>query len=291
MSAEVFSLPPVSSALPDETGGRAASGGRYGCEGWAAGPVAAPASPSLDDRRNNSARCARIVLVDRSSGEVKKVRCGSWRCDICAGSNRRAFRKRLGMGLQPATAGREVPKLLTLTSRPAEPPYISRRELSRRFAEVRRRLERALPGCEVQYAGTVELTRRGSVHFHVVLRGVPFMPQAVWSRLVAGAGFGPVVDIRRVGRGDQLAGYLTKALGAYLTKAASSTAWPAHFRRVRFSREWSPGWVSRGRRPRQPGQESPWVLLAVLRPGTVLYPWATVAGQGRPEGGPGGADP
>ena len=205
-----------------------------------------------------------------TTGEVVGLRCGSWRCPVCSVSNRRAFVKRLSMGV--AQAGAEMPKLLTLTSRPGEQPFESRAALSRRFAELRRRLERAFPGSRIEYAGAVELTQRGGVHFHVVMRGMPFMPQAVWSRVVASCGFGFVVDVRAVRSAAGMGAYLTKSLGGYLTKQAGSGAWPPHFRRVRFSRAWAEGWVARGRRPRQPGAEgasdSEWRLWRILRTGT-----------------------
>lgn len=178
-----------------------------------------------------------------------------------------------------AQAGAEVPKLLTLTSSPQEQPWESRAALARRFAELRRRLERAFPGSRIEYAGAVELTARGGVHFHVVLRGMPFLPQAVWSRLAAGVGFGYVVDVRAVRSAERMGAYLSKSLGSYLTKQAGSGAWPPHFRRVRFSQAWAEGWVARGRRPRQPGAEgasdSEWRLWRILRiggPGALSAP-------------------
>jgi hypothetical protein len=156
----------------------------------------------------------------------------------------------------------EIPKLLTLTSRPGEDPAESRDRLARRFANVRRHLGRAFPGCQVEYAGAVELTLRGAVHFHVVLRGVPYMPQATWSRVVARFGFGPVVDIRRVKSGE-LGRYLSKSLGTYLTKGAAGR-WPAHFRRVRFSSSWAPTWVSRSaKRVAQGGDQQEWRFVRI----------------------------
>jgi hypothetical protein len=207
------------------------------------------------------------------------VRCGSWRCEVCSVSNRRAFVKRLEMGLR--TPSRELPKVLTLTAAPGEPAYRSRALLGRRFAELRRRLERAFPGVHVEYAGSVEMTQAGAVHFHVVLRGVPFMPVgkgSPWSRLASGSGFGRIafVEAANVGLGR----YLSKSLGGYLTKQAGSNAWPPHFRRIRFSRP---------RGPRHPGADADvWVLYRVVHgPAGVVAANAaltgySVAGQGPP---------
>lgn len=226
--------------------------------------------------------------MNSETGEVLEIPCRSWRCDVCSVSNRRAFSKRLRLGL--AVPDDQRPKLLTLTSQPGEYPYESRARLSRRFAEMRRRLLRAFPGAVINYAGCVEVTERHSVHFHVVLRGVPFMPQPVWSRLAAAVGFGYIVDVRAVRSAGGMAGYLTKQLGGYLTKQAGSLSWPAHFRRIRFSQSWAEGWVARGRRPRQPGAEGVWLLLGLARTAWGGRGWAG-AGQGRAELGAVGADP
>jgi hypothetical protein len=261
-------------------------------EGAGIPPPRVPA-PSLDRVPNNSAKCTRIRVVSTETGEVAGLRCGSWRCERCAVGNRRAFSKRLRLGLSVSLIGHEIPKLLTLTSRPGEDPAVSRRLLSRRFANVRRHLERAFPGCHVDYAGSVELTQRGAVHFHVVLRGVPFMPQSVWSRSVGRLGFGPVVDIRRVQSGE-LGRYLSKSLGTYLTKGAAG-AWPAHFRRVRFSASWAPTWVSRSakRDARGGDQRGVWrfVRCSPYQLDELDGYGSSVAGQGRLAGGALGADP
>jgi hypothetical protein len=200
--------------------------------------------------------------LDRSTGQVIGLPCKSWRCELCSLTNARAFGKRLRLGLtESAALDGERPKLLTLTSSPDEAPWVSRRLLGRRFAEMRRRLVKAFPGATINYAGSVEVTERKSIHFHVVLRGVPFMPQVVWSRLAARVGFGYIADIRQVRSARGMGGYLTKQLGTYLTKQAGSPSWPAHFRRIRFSRGWAEGWAPRGRRTRQPEDQSTWVLL------------------------------
>jgi hypothetical protein len=251
-------------------------------------PTTSLRPPSLDKGPNNSASCDRVKVLNCETGEIVGMACKSWRCPRCSVSNRRAFQKRLRLGLGSTLIGTEIPKLLTLTSHPGEGPWRSRELLTRRFAEVRRRLERAFPGCELEYAGAVELTRRGAVHFHVVLRGVPYMPQSTWSRLVARCGFGPVVDIRRVQSGG-VGGYLSKDLGGYLTKAAGSQSWPPHFRRVRFSRDWAPEWLPRARRARHGGDQASWVLHHVAVRSSDELPtraigWA-VAGQGPPVAG------
>jgi len=283
LSAEAVRVPPGRQSRPTDTGqsgGR--DGGRYIAPGGLHRASQPRAGPSLDEGRNNSARCDRVRLVSTATGEVLRIPCRSWRCPRCSVSNRRAFVKRLRMGL--AAPDRERPKLLTLTSRPDEAPWESRRRLTRRFAELRRRVARAFPGAEINYAGAVELTEAGRVHLHVVMRGVPFLPQPVWSRLVASCGFGFVVDVRQVRSADAMGAYLTKSLGVYLTKQAGTGSWPAHFRRIRFSQAWAPEWVSRGRRPSNEGApRGPWQLIGLTPISAALRAWeATVAGQGPP---------
>jgi hypothetical protein len=152
----------------------------------------------------------------------------------------------------------EIPKLLTLTSRPGEAPHASRSALADRFARLRRILTRRYPGLDLEYAGVPELTRAGALHFHVVLLGVPFVAQSTWSRWAARAGFGFVVDVRRVRGHGGMSGYLSK----YLGKQLGGAHWPAHFRRVRFSQSYAPDWVSR---PRSGRQDGAWVLLRFRR--------------------------
>ncbi len=251
-------------------------------------PTTSLRSPSLDKGWNNSARCDRVKVVNTETGELIGLPCKSWHCPRCSISNRRAFQKRLRLGLSVSLIGTEIPKLLTLTSVPGEWPWQSRQLLTRRFAEVCRRLERAFPGCELEYAGAVERTRRGAIHFHVVLRGVPYMPQSTWSRLVERCGFGPVVDIRRVRTGE-VGTYLSKDLGGYLTKSVNTHSWPPHFRRIRFSRDWAPDWLPRPRSGLQGGGQSPWVLhhMAVRssdEPHPMSVRWE-IAGQGPPVAG------
>jgi hypothetical protein len=240
--------------------------------------VARPPGPSLDEGPNNSARCARVRVLNSETGETLGLPCKSWRCDRCSVRNRRAFSKRLRLGL--AVPGSEIPKLLTLTSQPGEMPHVSRARLARRFADLRRRVLRMCPAATVEYAGVVERTQRGAIHFHVVLRGVPFVPQSRWSTMAAASGFGYVVDIRAAN--VRVGPYLTKALGEYLTKEAASSSWGRHFRRIRFSQRWAPEWVPRPARAAHGGAPvSPWSLLRIDPPGTVELRQLETAGAGQ----------
>jgi hypothetical protein len=168
--------------------------------------------------------------------------------------------RRLAMGLE----GAEHPKFLTLTSPAGDSPEASMRLLSRRFEKLRRLIRRTGYRGEFEYGGVVELTKRGVAHFHVLFRG-PYLTQAAWSRLAVDAGFGRIVFIERASD-TKVAGYVTKGLPGYLTKdLAEPVAFPRHFRRVRFSRGWAPGWVVRHQTP--PDEAEPWELV---RAGTSL---------------------
>jgi len=187
-----------------------------------------------------------MVFASVETGEVHTGPCGSWACDVCSVSNTRAWRKRFRLGLEADDTG-EIPKLLTLTSRPGEPRHVSLARLSRRFEYLRTLLARQFPAARLDgYAGVPELTRAGALHFHVVLRGAPFVPQRWWSKAAHRAGFGYVVDVRALGSRSGATAYLSK----YLGKQLGSRSWPPHFRRVRFSQGWAVEWVPRGRRTR-----------------------------------------
>jgi hypothetical protein len=154
--------------------------------------------------------------------------------------------RRLSMGLE----GAEHPRFLTLTSPAGDSPEASLRLLSRRFEKLRRLVRRGGYRGEFEFGGVVELTKRRIAHFHVLFRG-PYLTQAAWSRLAVDAGFGTVVWVERATT-DRLAGYVTKALLGYVTKDLGDSApFPRHYRRVRFSRGWAPGWVVPRNEPSQ----------------------------------------
>jgi hypothetical protein len=225
-----------------------------------------PAS-SLDGKRTSPPTCERVRLVNRSTGEIRGVWCKSWYCDRCAPRRLRQARRHIGLGLEE-DGGAERPKFLTLTSRPGELPHESTSLLTDRFANLRRHLQRCFPSASVEYAGVPERTRAGALHLHVILRGVPFMPQPVWSRLAERFGFGRIVWIAAVTGERGMTSYLTKSLGGYMTKDLGRHRWPPGFHRLRFSQGWALGWVSyRAAGPGQPSaQEDSWLFLRVDPP-------------------------
>ncbi len=221
---------------------------------------------SLDTERTSPPTCERVRLVNRSTGEILGLWCKSWYCDSCAPRRLRQARRRIGLGLEE-DARAERPKFLTLTSRPGEMPHESTSLLTDRYANLRRHLKRCFPGASLEYAGVPERTRAGALHFHVILRGVPFMPQVVWSRLAERFGFGRIVWITAVVGERGMTSYLTKSLGGYMTKDLGRHRWPPGFHRLRFSQGWALGWVSRARRVRPAdSQGDSWLFLRVDSP-------------------------
>jgi hypothetical protein len=230
------------------------------------------ASPtSLDIGGNNST--AEVceggpVIVNRESRRYWAVPCGRWACRVCGPRKRRRFMRRVLVGLEgtdaPAAGVGRVrpPRFLTLTSRPEDSRSWALDHLTERFEALRRLVARR--GGRMEYVGVPELTRAGMPHLHIVFRG-PWLAQREWSALAVEAGFGSIVDVRRVRSGD-VARYAAKGLGGYLSKSVEAAVWPRHFRRVRFSRGWAPGWIVRPRPER-----GAWELASASDPGFVSW--------------------
>jgi hypothetical protein len=143
-------------------------------------------------------------------------------------------------------------QLITLTSPGAEDSDVSLDLLSARWKAFHLRLRRRIGPFE--YFAIVELQRRGSPHFHILVRGG--LVSASWvAKAAAGVGFGKVSDVGPVRRG--IAGYLTKQIGP----GTSGDLLPTHFRRAR----WSRGWVAPRIRPDTPARREWYVVLAGTR--------------------------
>jgi hypothetical protein len=128
---------------------------------------------------------------------------------------------------------------MTLTSPGTESPEESLAELTERWKRLSLRIGRRFGRFE--YAAIVELQDRGSPHLHLIMRG-PFMPFPWLAKAAREVGFGPMVDIRQPKM--NLSRYLTKSLGP----GTSGDLLPSHFRRVRWSRGWTPPVAKRVRR-------------------------------------------
>jgi len=114
-------------------------------------------------------------------------------------------------------------RLLTLTSA----SVVDNEAFQRHFRQLRMRLLRR--GLLLDYIRCPELTESGLRHEHILFRG-SYIEQVFLSKLWAKLHGAPVVDIRRVGSGRRLAGYMA----AYMSKAPAG----------RYAYSW--GWVWRG---------------------------------------------
>lgn len=157
--------------------------------------------------------------VNRSTGEVKCVVCGRWSCEPCGRSRRRQFLARVR---------RETyDRFITLTHTPDRglPTPENLRASSRAWSRTRQYLKRKYN--LGQYVWVRELTRRGNLHLHVLVKS-QFVPQRELAKQVESYGFGKVTDIRYV-RSDHAQGYIAK----YLSKA--NINWPKYTRRAQTS--------------------------------------------------------
>lgn len=166
-----------------------------------------------------------LIGVDGPSVGIYPFRCKCWRCSRCGRRKVNQTRERIQAGLERGDTW-----FATLTSPGDEDPEASLNLLTARWKAFHLRLTRLLG--HVEYVAVVELQKRGSPHFHVLVRG-PLVSRRWLAKAAGGVGFGRMVHVRPGER--QIAGYLTKAIGPN----TSGDSLPAHLRRVRWSRGWS----------------------------------------------------
>jgi hypothetical protein len=136
-------------------------------------------------------------------------------------------------------AGEPV-RMITLTAPGDEDPLRSYEELPRRWKRFLLQLHRAHPRMRFEYFKVTERQKRGHAHLHILYRG-GFIWHGWVRRAAMHAGFGPVRDIRPVGR--QAARYVAKYLAKELLvvgHAPGSTPLPKWHRRASWSRGWAP---------------------------------------------------
>jgi hypothetical protein len=141
---------------------------------------------------------------------------------------------------------REGPvRMLTLTSPAGDTVERSYAELRPRWKVFRERLRRTFPGIRLEYFAVTERQQRGAAHLHVLFRG-GYLPQVWLSRAAAASGFGPIADVRKVGR--EAARYVAKYLAKEMAdqpELLGLPALPKWHRRATWSRGWAPHWLSR----------------------------------------------
>jgi hypothetical protein len=171
--------------------------------------------------------------VDRETGQTIAVRCGRWDCRHC-GPRKVMFWRRLIEGAQPT--------LFVTLSKAGRSLGEASRALTTWVQALRRGSRReGRPAYAVEYLAVPEQHRNGWWHWHVLVKGVDFLPHRVvsecWRSATRGRRQGAeaeereayVVYVERV-RSGKVASYVTK----YLLKGVAR--WQRGARRLRYSR-------------------------------------------------------
>jgi hypothetical protein len=142
--------------------------------------------------------------------------------------------------LEKAAVGEVL--FLTLTA-PGRADLTWNDEAGRRFGEVIRLLRKVFKGATLEYHRVGETHRGGLIHYHVILRGLRFLPHGLLVRVAERAGFGRVCwvarpDVRRGG----IKGWVLYS-GKYLVKGVFEWELPQHV--CTHSRGWSLDWLAR----------------------------------------------
>lgn len=172
-------------------------------------------------------KCASLSIIgEASNGSMCAfpLYCKRWSCPACAPRKKKHVRKVLTSGT-PTT-------LLTLTSRFGSYPTVPAafRALTVSINHLFKRIRRAYPTSNIEYALVWETTKRGWPHAHLLLRA-PYIPHAFISRAWLDLTGSPVVDIRRVKSNGHVAAYVSK----YLAKDPET---PYGMKRWRTSRRY-----------------------------------------------------
>lgn len=190
-------------------------------------------------------RCEEDSLIGISGrkARVSALRCRRWSCPHCAV---RLRRKMVALALAGFQSGERV-RLMTLTSPGDEDSERSYQLLRPRWKRLRETLRRRFPGLRLEYFAVIERQRRGHAHLHVLFRG-PYIPQRWLSSAAQKAGFGPIVDVRQVGKaaGRYVAKYLGKEMGA-TPEALGFPPLPKWHRRATWTHRWAPEFARKRR--------------------------------------------
>lgn len=170
-------------------------------------------------------------------GRVFPIRCGQWKCPVCAPINALEHAIRTLNGVQALRAAGVQCQFVTLT----QPGNVRTREfayaiLSEQWDNLRNRWSYALKrsGLPFIYAAFVEGQQRrgGMPHFHIVAAFAPKLP--VLRKIAVESGLGYQIDRQDIKPSAGVAWYVSK----YSTKSTDSAAMPKGFRRCRYSENW-----------------------------------------------------
>ena len=170
-----------------------------------------------------STRCPNPVvgraLFNPTTGEIRAIRCDSWRCEVCAP----AKAHRLGL-----VAAHAYPQRFITLSKVGN----CLQDAVTRLTVLSKSLRRA--GRTWEYLAVPEPHQRAGWHLHLLQRG-SYIPQRELSRRAASAGMGSVVWIEAIQEPEHVARYLVK----YMAKT-DADHFPKGTRRYRASRSFFP---------------------------------------------------
>jgi hypothetical protein len=133
--------------------------------------------------------------------------------------------------------------LVTLTAPGTAKSWEWNRTAATRWNAFMTYLRRAFPGAQIAFWKIGERQERGHVHYHIVLRGLRWLPVEVLRALALRAGFGPWVW---VGRADRKRGGIRGLLGYYGKYMVKGTRlWWLKQHVVTHSQDWRTGWRQR----------------------------------------------
>jgi len=117
------------------------------------------------------------------------------------------------------------------------------RDASKRWNHFVTLLRREFPGAKLDFWRVAELQERGHVHFHVVLRGLRFLPVERFRAIAVRSGFGRFVGVKRPRDYPGGVHSLGSYFGKYLLKGYQGRIGVTKL--ATFSRGWRLAWEDR----------------------------------------------
>jgi len=185
-----------------------------------------------------------VVLVNRAERRWMRLACRRRRCPYCGP---RHWKPYVQAGMLAGIDG--VPEmeilLVTLTAPGIAKSWEWNLEASTRWNAFITYMRRAFPGARIAFWKIGERQGRGCVHYHIVLRGLRWLPVEVLRTLALRAGFGYWVW---VGRPERKRGGIKGLLGYYgKYMLKGSRLWWLKQHIVTHSHDWRTGWRQHGR--------------------------------------------
>lgn len=191
-----------------------------------------------------------VVVADKREGKWMRLPCRRRRCPVCG---ERVWKPYVQAGLMSGLDGVKQSEILlvTLTAPGDASAWVWNRTASTSWNKFITYLRRAFPGARVSFWKVGELQERGAVHYHVVVRGLKWLPVEVLRSLAVSSGFGPWVW---VGRPRKVKGGVKGLLGYYgKYMVKGSRAWYSTQHVVTHAQDWRQGWTQHFRKVRPDG--------------------------------------